>query len=692
MQKRTPLTLLPFALLVAWGFLFPAAPLRADTTWVNTLTVSGLWEVAHSPYVVPRPIAVPAGQTLEIEAGVRVLMQWATTGAASLTINGRVLAQGVRGDSVYFMLPAGLHIKWGGIKDQSTADSSYFDYTVFQDATQALGGAYSANGTSPTFRHCTFRRNTAASTAVWARGGAFHGMYSSPVMDSCVFITNLAGDGGALRLFGTRGLTPVRISGCVFQGNWATGSGGALMMEGGTNALVAGCTFSGNVSTNFGGAIVLGGYGLFTDCSFTDNLGGYGAVVLGGGTGEFRKCLIRDNECRQPAGSIEVLTGGSARMEQCDIVRNRSFGVNCYIGNALLTRCNISGNSFNGVLTSHNATATLSSSILAFNGGSGIGIGTGSTGNAHYCGFFGNARGAYDGLTPNGAGPLSTVNSNGDSCDVGGNVYLDPQFCTDPRMDPFPELIPDSPYWNAGDPALPYDADSTVADIGSGTGTQNSRTPPPPFSLRAPADSFVVNRLTEGNVAFQWQSFDDPDPCDSTTYTLWLATEDSLYHWDCGRIASSVLYYLLLITLPGTKAEWWVEAHSSRPDSTVSSRERRSLFLVSPFQPPARVLHFTLHANYPNPFNQATRIVFELPDTRDATLEVFDLQGRSAWRRELGKFLPGVYEVPFEPAGLATGIYFYRMATRRYVPFGLATTIREAAYNYSPTGKLILLK
>jgi hypothetical protein len=32
------------------------------------------------------------------------------------------------------------------------------------------------------------------------------------------------------------------------------------------------------------------------------------------------------------------------------------------------------------------------------------------------------------------------------------------------------------------------------------------------------------------------------------------------------------------------------------------------------------------------------------------------------------------------------------MATRRYVPFGLATTIREAAYNYSATGKLILLK
>ncbi len=71
---------------------------------------------------------------------------------------------------------------------------------------------------------------------------------------------------------------------------------------------------------------------------------------------------------------------------------------------------------------------------------------------------------------------------------------------------------------------------------------------------------------------------------------------------------------------------------------------------------------FKLHQNYPNPFNQGTIIRYDLLQPRIVTLKVYDILGQLV--ATLVNEVPqptGTYEVPFNSAGLASGVYIYRL-------------------------------
>ncbi len=77
----------------------------------------------------------------------------------------------------------------------------------------------------------------------------------------------------------------------------------------------------------------------------------------------------------------------------------------------------------------------------------------------------------------------------------------------------------------------------------------------------------------------------------------------------------------------------------------------------------SRPLEFTLNQNYPNPFNPVTTISFTLAKNTLATLSVFDVMGREVAQLENSYLPSGSYSVKFEGAGLASGIYFYKLTT-----------------------------
>ena len=70
-----------------------------------------------------------------------------------------------------------------------------------------------------------------------------------------------------------------------------------------------------------------------------------------------------------------------------------------------------------------------------------------------------------------------------------------------------------------------------------------------------------------------------------------------------------------------------------------------------------------LNQNFPNPFNPATTITFELPQSSDVRLSVFDLLGREMSVLVNGRLEAGRHEVRFDGTDVSTGAYFYRLQT-----------------------------
>jgi len=72
---------------------------------------------------------------------------------------------------------------------------------------------------------------------------------------------------------------------------------------------------------------------------------------------------------------------------------------------------------------------------------------------------------------------------------------------------------------------------------------------------------------------------------------------------------------------------------------------------------------FELRQNYPNPFNPSTIIAFQLPAAAGIRLEVFDMLGRRVTTLLAGETLQaGAHTIPFDGAGLASGLYLYRLS------------------------------
>nr|CAI78808.1 hypothetical protein [uncultured Latescibacterota bacterium] len=90
---------------------------------------------------------------------------------------------------------------------------------------------------------------------------------------------------------------------------------------------------------------------------------------------------------------------------------------------------------------------------------------------------------------------------------------------------------------------------------------------------------------------------------------------------------------------------------------------------------------FALHPNYPNPFNPATVIMFDVPVRTEISLRVFNVRGQLVKTLVSEELPPGTHYVRWDGTNnddrpVASGVYFYRMD----------------AEDYQKTQKMILLK
>jgi len=76
---------------------------------------------------------------------------------------------------------------------------------------------------------------------------------------------------------------------------------------------------------------------------------------------------------------------------------------------------------------------------------------------------------------------------------------------------------------------------------------------------------------------------------------------------------------------------------------------------------------YKLSQNYPNPFNPTTTIEFTLPQQSDVTITVYDALGNQLDVLFSGNKNAGVHKVNWNATNYASGIYFYRMDTEKFV-------------------------
>jgi plastocyanin len=76
---------------------------------------------------------------------------------------------------------------------------------------------------------------------------------------------------------------------------------------------------------------------------------------------------------------------------------------------------------------------------------------------------------------------------------------------------------------------------------------------------------------------------------------------------------------------------------------------------------------FELAQNYPNPFNSRTIIQFTLPVAQHVKLKIYSVTGAEI-ATLLDESVPaGDYSIPFDAGNLASGVYFYRLFTEKFM-------------------------
>lgn len=72
---------------------------------------------------------------------------------------------------------------------------------------------------------------------------------------------------------------------------------------------------------------------------------------------------------------------------------------------------------------------------------------------------------------------------------------------------------------------------------------------------------------------------------------------------------------------------------------------------------------FSLHNNYPNPFNPQTIIKFDIAKSQFVTLKIYNILGEQVAQLVNENLSPGSYSVDFNAGSYPSGMYFYRLET-----------------------------
>lgn len=367
-----------------------------------------------SDYRVTGDILVEAGDSLRIMPGTTLRFSNQT----ELLVRGHLVGAG-QPDAPINMQAWDPDLRWLGIEVFSEASHACsLRYTVIREAKTSAMTLHAPFHLD----HCVFRNNIGTPTGddyIIEQGGAIlmRVSYNCEAV-YCDFEANQAnrdsGKGGGV--FVDAGLFDATH--CTFNGNsvgGARGRGGAIHLTTGTLARIDSCVFIANQNTTYDG----------------DGSAVYARVA----NVDIRRSVFLNNISSYAVYALES---------------NLTFSQNTMIGGGPAERGLVLDTSTYNVIDNCILDG-LAVGLYAFYGDA----------NVQYTCFSNNTEDFTGGGIPGWMGELTQQNENGATCDQGYNIYQ-PAW-----LDSMGELLPGSPCIDAGDPALPFDPDGTIADMGA---------------------------------------------------------------------------------------------------------------------------------------------------------------------------------------------------------------------------------
>ncbi len=346
------------------------------------------------------------------------------------------------------------------------------------------GGVYCESGSSPTIRNCVFTDNTAANygggmmanqTSVFAYdcvfenntvtvagaqgGGLFCEASPVVVMNNCHFRDNRSPGGGGGAFFAGSDTSSIDITDCVFYENTTSGHGAGVGFADCSPSMTNSVVHDNHASGDGGGLYMVNSNAIVTDCEFSENAAIDGGGIFGDSTSSpfFVDCVIERNRADAMGGGARLAGGtmtgcvvesdssgvegaglsvGDVTINTCVVTNTRSgtrgSGIHVRGGTVTIDGCTVAYNEcpteVAGIFIDGGANATITNSVVAYNGGPGsnavgVRLGAGSV-SMSCCDVYGNQGGEYAGM-PDPTGTNGNLSQSPRFCDpVGGDLTV----------------------------------------------------------------------------------------------------------------------------------------------------------------------------------------------------------------------------------------------------------------------------
>lgn len=378
-----------------------------------------------------------------------------------------------------------------------------------------------------------------------------------------------------------------------------------------------------------------------TIANCTGNLGG-GLLLEGGASPIVEFVQFVGNSSSSFGGAIASFDDSTPMINHCTFVENQSPA-----GAAVLLR---------------RSSARLTNSIFAGNTGSAaLQFVQTEQVDVHHNLFHDHPGGHVSGNVPEGMGELSTVNANGDSCDVFANVFEVPRFTygTVPYS-----LLGLSVAVNAGDPESPVDPDGTVTDLGA---IPYVITGP---NLRLPEIEHDFGEV-EVNQSSTWAMVVRNTGIETLSIEAVSSDDPAVFSVDLPQplqIDAGVTDTLYALFHPTSEGEFEAVLTLECNDPVQMNVDLDVSGVGIPMNNVSEgtggiPLEFAIEDAWPNPFNATTTLRIALPIPADLRVEVYNILGGKVATLAEGSYAVGYHTFSFNAEGFSSGLYFVRSTT-----------------------------